>query len=234
MAAAEKAFNLSQESQSTLTHLSSLLHLFHHRNKNQHRHSIWYRHFSLFRKQLNHLNNSITTLNTVPTTNLARTQKKRTDAVLIAHHAKRMDFWRDVMVPKWQHAFSQVVADGRFAVLGVVLLAVLAEVCGVVGISVELEELGQGEVEKVLEQFGREEWGKNGVMVEGEDRGEVISREEDDEPKAEVKKEASKPAETTPTPSKSSKSKKRSSEAPEKKAKKKRKKTGNAIDDIFG
>ncbi|KAF2172755.1 hypothetical protein M409DRAFT_16720 [Zasmidium cellare ATCC 36951] len=231
MASAEKALHISQDSQSTLAHLSSLLHLFHHRNKNQHRRSIWWRHFSLLRKNLSHLSTTIDQLNTLPTTNLARTQKKRSDALLIANHEKRLVFWRDAMVPRWQRAFSQVVADGRFAVLGVVLMAVLAEVCAVVGVTVELEELGQGEVERVLEEFGREEWGEGGVMRgEGEDRGELVTRVEDDESeKVEMGGSTnSKPPEVPKS------SKKRSSEAPEKKTKKKRKKTGNAIDDIFG
>jgi len=86
-------------------------------------------------------------------------------------------------VPKTGHAFSQVTADGRFAVLGVVLHAILAQVCNIVGIVTEYEEMGQLEVEKVLQQFANEEWGdmdteKADVAAgEGaEDFGEVLIR----------------------------------------------------------
>lgn len=147
------------------------------------------------------------------------------------------------MVPKWQHAFSQVLADGRFAVLGVVLMAVLGEVCAVVGITAELEELGQVEVEKVLEEFGREEWTEDGGEMKGvvgEDRGEVVQRvEEGEDGGLDSVAGVERGNETTMKHMETSKetratSKKRHSDAPEKKSKKKRKKTGNAIDDIFG
>jgi hypothetical protein len=185
--------------QEKLHHLTSLLHLFHHRNHNQHHHSIWYRPFSLFRRELARLTADITLYTTPATTHLARTRKKTLDATLLARTEKRMIFWRDVMVPKWYHAFGQLVADGRFAVLGLVLMAVLGEVCGVVGITSELEEMGQREVERVLEEFGKEEWGiaRSGLAgqeIEVEDRGEVIVREEAEEEEAlSMKTQTSKP-----------------------------------------
>lgn len=141
------------------------------------------------------------------------------------------------MVPRWQRAFGQLVADGRFAVLGVVLMAVLGEVCGLVGVTGMFEEVevdvGRESVERVLGEFGKENVGQ------AEDQGEVVRRTEDDEEALNVVakvKAAGAPATKSkedvndaPKPSK-----KRPSEVPEKKSKKKRKKTGNAIDDIFG
>ena len=107
---------------------------------------------------------------------------------------------------KWARAFSQVVADGRFSVLGLVVLACLAGVCRVVGVLEGLEVLGQREVERVLEEFGGEVWGEGGnwsgsggfgdvgdrvggvgpgeafgERVARVDEGEVVAREEDDE-----------------------------------------------------
>lgn len=240
---AQEALQISQEEQMELQHLSDLLHLFHHRNKNQHRRSIWWRHFSVFRKQLASLVSDISELNEVPTTNLAKTKKKSQDARILATHSQRMAFWRDIMVPKWQHSFSQVVADGRFSVLGLVLMAVLAQICRIVGLTAELEDLGQIEVEKVLEDFGREQRALQdsvGDPSQGEDVGEVIRREEeeddDDDMLAQMPASAEpkvKPA-IPPTPEAASKATtKRPSETSEKRSKKKRRK-GNAIDDIFG
>ncbi|EME81974.1 uncharacterized protein MYCFIDRAFT_18376, partial [Pseudocercospora fijiensis CIRAD86] len=102
-----------------------LLHLFHHRNKNQHRRSHWYKHMNTFRRQLQSLLSDLKTLNSVPST----------------HTSARLEFWREVMVSKWQFAFSQVVADGRFSVLGVFLYSCLAEVGKLVGMTGMLEEL---------------------------------------------------------------------------------------------
>lgn len=92
-------------------------------------------------------------------------------------------------MPKWQHAFAQVVADGRFAVLGVVLLAALAQVARIVGLDRMYESMGELEVQRVLEQFAREEWvgddgGDDGVRVErkvgDEDFGEAVFRRDDE------------------------------------------------------
>ncbi|EGP84885.1 uncharacterized protein MYCGRDRAFT_94946 [Zymoseptoria tritici IPO323] len=181
--------HLPPPSQTKLHHLSSLLHLFAHRNKNQHRRSIWWHPFSLFRRELLHLTTSITQYTLLPTTHLARTRKLTTDAALLATTEKRMIFWREILVPKWHFAFSQVVADGRFAVLGVVLMAVLGEVCAVCGITGGYEEMGEREVERVLERFAGEEWGLDGrgglggreERMGGEDRGEVVRRGEEEE-----------------------------------------------------
>jgi len=45
----------SSQPQTTLLTQSRLLHLLHHRNKNQHRRSNWYRHFSSFRREVKKL-----------------------------------------------------------------------------------------------------------------------------------------------------------------------------------
>lgn len=232
MATTRDILNITQEDQNQLQHLSDLLHLFHHRNKNQHRRSIWYRHFSLFRKQLNALCLSLTQLNAVPTTNLARARKKAEDAKTTQSLAERIGFWKDVMVARWQHAFSQVVADGRFSVLGLVLVAALAETCRIVGITAEFEEMGQGEVEKVLEEFGREQWGaeeKTEEALGGEDFGEVIRR--DQQPPVSLK--PSSPTEAS-QPAARMQKKRTLDPEPKPSKKKKRKKGGDAIDDIFG
>lgn len=217
----------SDQDLETLQHLSNLLHLFHHRSKNQHRHSIWWRHFSIFRQQLKKLITEITALKETPTTHLARTKKKFQDVETKRRIDQRLAFWRDVTVCKWQRSFSQIVADGRFSVLGLVLLAVLAEVCRIVGITAELEELGQAEVEKVLEIFAAEAWSDEDAVAERhEDVGQVVRRDEatDDATKAVLQEPV---ADNT---------KKRAlTECSEQLVKKKktRRKKANAIDDLF-
>lgn len=183
----------SPEELAHLTHLSTLLHLLHHRNKNQHRRSPWYRHLSLFRGHLSALLTDYTTLTTTPATNVDRARLKTLSPALQTRIAQRLAFWQDVLVARWMRAFSQVVADGRFSVLGLVMLGVLGGVCRVVGVVDGLEAEGQREVERALEEFGREAWGvgggeegvrdggDEGVAVERVDEGEVVAREDEGE-----------------------------------------------------
>ena len=172
----------SKEHLANLEHLSNLLHLFNHRNKNQHRRSIWWRHFSIFRRHLNHIIEDYGALNEVPSTHLERARKRSKNDSLRIRISQRLTLWQDILAPKWHHAFSQLVADGRFAALGVMLLAVLSQTCQILGLVEAFDELGQAEVEKAIEDFGKEYWADNdhpgGVSSEGEDLGVVIERED--------------------------------------------------------
>jgi ribonuclease MRP protein subunit RMP1 len=178
---------LPSSSQTTdLQHLHALMHLLHHRNHNQHRRSTWYRHFNNFRRHLGSVLEYLTSLNHVPTTNLARHRKKAEDEALRLRIQQTLSFWRDVLVPKTQHAFGQLLADGRFAVLGVVLTAILGHVCRVFGLISVYEELGEEETRKAIEQFAAEGWGEDeglGVLIpreaeKREDFGEILTRED--------------------------------------------------------
>lgn len=244
------------EEQKTLQHLSDMLHLFHHRNKNQHRHSLWWRHFSVFRRQLNYLVKDIAQLNSIPDTHVARTKKKIRDPQLRARVQERLSFWQGTLVPKWQRAFSQTTADKRFAVLGLVLLAVLAEICATTGLTAVFEDLAQVEVERVLERFAREEWKQDAGVTEQssgmEDVGEAIERDDADgmvattavqHPELVIASDretsvATPLPEARPVPSKplepsAPKNAQRTSTSKPSAKKKKRRKGDNAIDDLF-
>ncbi|KAK1071089.1 RNase MRP subunit [Friedmanniomyces endolithicus] len=162
------AGRVSNEDLVHLQHLSDVLHLFHHRNQNQHRRSTWWRRFSIFRRQVRNLCAQIESLHEKPTTHLARSKKKAQDQQTTDQLQQTLVFWRDALVPKWQHAFSQVTAD--------------AEACRIVGITAAFEELGQTEVEKVLERFMGEGFeGRNDVSPSissghTEDVGELVTR----------------------------------------------------------
>lgn len=228
----DKAIQYSKDDTENLSHLSDLLHLFHHRNKNQHRRSLWWRHFSIFRRQLNRLVEEIKTLNEVPKTHLERSRKKVKDRETQSNIAQRRKYWQDVLVPKWQNAFSQIVADGRFAVLGLVLLAALAQVCQINGIITAYDDLGQAEVEKVLEDFSKEQWEAETEPQEAEQRddedlGVVITREEASATHVSAVSPVSTEdgLEKVLQPVRSSKD--------NRKPPRKKRRTGNAIDDLF-
>jgi len=226
----------TKDEQEKLQHLSDLLHLFYHRNKNQHRRSVWWRHFSIFRKQVNALLVDVVSFNEVSTTHVARTKKKAREPQLRLQVEQRLRFWQDILVSRCQHAFSQVTADGRFAVLGLVLSAALAETCQITGITAVLEDLGQAEVESVLNAFASEAWEGQEPLVDdkkqrGEDFGEVIQREplplRDDAPVSR-KRDRSPDTRSPPVAADT-----KSTPTVPKTVKRKRRK-GNAIDDLFG
>ncbi|KXT13169.1 hypothetical protein AC579_9393 [Pseudocercospora musae] len=231
-------FEIDQERFTKLDHISDLLHLFHHRNKNQHRHSHWYKHFNTFRRQLQSLLSDLNSLNSVPSTHTAAIQRRKTlDPKLISCTQKRLEFWRDVMFTKWQFAFNQVIADGRFSVLGVFLYSSLAEVGNLTGVVGMLEELGSLEVEKALDEFSKDtEWDEGTPLKrDGQDEGVAVRREEPAEEDLGVEGVGDVPAGTSAEiPAARQASRKRSAEMSTLKPKKKRKKGGNAIDDIFG
>lgn len=228
-----KGLKFSKNDQEALQHLSDVLHLFHHRNKNQHRRSIWWRHFSVFRRQLNKLLEEVNSLNEVPQTHLERIRKKTRDQETSSNISERLDLWQNVLVTKWQNSFSQIIADGRFAVLGLVLIAVLAQTCQITGITTKLEDIGQDEVEKVLKRFGEEDWEaesevERGRTADGEDIGVAILR---DAHQNEDRKGENLPA-VLPKNDTDSASQSGISTRASKPAKKKRKR-GDAIDDLF-
>ena len=75
-------------------------------------------------------------------------------------------FWREQLVWRWWRAFETVVGDVQFAPLGLVLLACLGEVCGVLGMVVGLGE------DSMEEQIGVEKDGEDcgGLRASGEEK----------------------------------------------------------------
>ncbi|PSK56526.1 hypothetical protein B9Z65_6150 [Elsinoe australis] len=168
----------------TLTHLHTLLHLLHHRNKAQHRRSHWYKSLSLLRRHLFLLVNLYTTLNSIPDTHSARHRKKSEDRLTESHVEKELLYLSDVLVPRAWRAFSQLVADLRFAVLGTFLVAVLGEVGRVLGVTGRVEEEGERDFLGLLGEF-RGEWlgsegdgteGPGGERLEGVGAGDRVER----------------------------------------------------------
>lgn len=141
--------------------------------------------------------------------------------------------------------------------LGIFLLAVLAQVCGIVGITAEWEEMGEVEVRKAIEAFGREMRGEDdddggggdeevrGLLGRGEneaaeDAGQVVSREGEGEVALALVADGivggDERLDVLPAGSVGDSQKRKSEGTVDvKKKKKKRKRVGgDAIDDIFG
>ncbi|TGZ84815.1 hypothetical protein EX30DRAFT_337282 [Ascodesmis nigricans] len=151
-----------------LLHDSHLLSLLHHRNRNQHRLTKWYRHLTTLHRHLRHLLHGSTLITTASTT------PERDAAITRAD--QRISYLRDTVVPRAWDAFGTVVRDKQFAPLGIILWGVLGRVWMLLGgdeitakeREAELEGLKDGEMRDVE---GVEE-GMEDVM-----EGEVLSRE---------------------------------------------------------
>lgn len=252
MAPAPPTLPFSPTTTSSLSHTSALLHLFHHRNKNQHRRSHWYRHFSLLRRHLAKLLSDNAILQFVPDTFAARHRKKASNKPIIERMRARLDFWARVLLPRCSAAFGQVVADGRFAQLGVFLLGAIGEVGKLTG-TLEGKDLGdEDDSEKRSDESNERklEAGANqgkrkapsassrdGGQGKDEDLGEVIARNDVAEDEVDAQSAtASSPRKATveilaEKNLEPDLAKKKVADEPPKKKRKKRK---NAIDDLFG
>src|ERR1700761_9333196 len=126
------------------------------RNKNQHRRSHWWTSFNMFRKQLRLLTSHELDTNALSNTAL-------TDPSAIAVHPspilrpvgqRRVDSWIPELIQLWHKAFSQLLTERRFASMGVVLLAVLARTCWVVGATQALKNSGGVELADEMKTEG--------------------------------------------------------------------------------
>jgi ribonuclease MRP protein subunit RMP1 len=190
-----------------LNDLSSLAYLIYRRNKNQHRRSHWWRHFNNFRRKLHRLCSEL-----VNVKQSAGAETVELDAKTEAH----IDAWAQFYVTKWHSSFSQILAERRFAALGLTILALLAKVCGLTRVTTKLAQEQNG---KELSEFLiREERVGQAWGLENDDVGIAVSR---------TIREQSDELGATPTV--------KSSTTKEKKNKKSKKSSkGDAIDNIFG
>ncbi|KAF1985915.1 hypothetical protein K402DRAFT_421509 [Aulographum hederae CBS 113979] len=167
----------------------TLLNGIYTRNKNQHRRSIWWRHFSAYRKCIRDIIFHSTTTSTSTSTTTATSGLKPTTTTKFALPSTQepallndaeKHFWAQKLVPKWYRSFSQLVADPQFAGIGMVLVASLARV--VVELGIQFDDLegsvdGGGEGIEAEGDGGGVEDEVADVVLDGEDLGEVIARD---------------------------------------------------------
>ncbi|KAF7865744.1 hypothetical protein EAF04_005909 [Stromatinia cepivora] len=160
----------------TLLSLHHILHLTHHRNKNQHRLSKWYKSFNILRRQITRL------LALVPEYVIESSRGKA--KVKVKGKAKErgereerelqglLGFMRKDVVGGCYLAFSQLVADNQYATLGLMLMGCLARLYKI------LESLRVITAEEIAEKTGtvKEETKVNEPEI-GEDLGEKIVRD---------------------------------------------------------
>lgn len=115
------------------------------RNKNQHRNQLWWKPFSLLRaavrkfvilqRREDELRNPVRTKATGPVTDAKETRRRfELEAQLRRERELVGERIREVLGPRCYVVFSGIVADTQFANLGLVLMGVLSEIAGVVGL----------------------------------------------------------------------------------------------------
>ncbi|KAK0662179.1 hypothetical protein DIS24_g1923 [Lasiodiplodia hormozganensis] len=267
-AAATAPPRLKPHEHADLTTFCDMLHLVHHRNVNQHRHSIWWRSFSVFRRELSHFVAEYNTYQppaaAAAAASTAGPKKPSAKASKVAARraAARLEAWKNDHVPRWYLAFTDVIASTQFSAIGLALLAVLARVTQITGITAAYEDEAERAMQAVLRDFAAKD--ANGLfgavkadesasrtedlgeaVGRREDFGEVVSRDDDEtEARDAVAAKAGPKKKDVPESGvevvvrKKKKKEKRAAEPepepePPKKKKKTKKGKSSAIDDLF-
>ncbi|PWO25049.1 Hid1 multi-domain protein [Pyrenophora tritici-repentis] len=124
--------NASKHDIAMLHDIHTLLNKIFIRNRNQHQRSTWWKALHAFRKQIALLLSELET-----------SKMNEREAKLEA----RLRYWDDRVMHAWYYQFSQLVAVGPFAMLGLVMMASVARVCRIVGITAVYEEIASGDVQ---------------------------------------------------------------------------------------
>ncbi|KAI9049528.1 hypothetical protein LZ554_006557 [Drepanopeziza brunnea f. sp. 'monogermtubi'] len=213
-----------------LTSISQLLHLTHHRNKNQHRLAKWYKPFSQLRRQVGRLLPELEALEVAERFSVSGNENGEAEGKYVRAARERVErrvcFLEEWIVEKCYLAFSNVIADQRYAVLGLFLMATLARVQAVVeqwsvGVGGDREGQEQGK-----QQEGQIERALEGAPGDELDLGEVVTRES-------VLEEAEAVAASEPREKRRAAHEAGLSDPSKPKKQKKKKKGGDAFDDMF-
>ena len=134
---------------SELYYYATLLQQLHVRHKNQHRGQLWFKQLGLLRRALRDLYDAeigLLYLRQAPDIISTSAQDMRSwfdnERLLLLERERMTEWTREVLIPECYVRFSVLVADGDggFANLGVVLVAAVAGLSGLVGLPKEADE----------------------------------------------------------------------------------------------
>ncbi|KAF8859625.1 hypothetical protein BDZ45DRAFT_673166 [Acephala macrosclerotiorum] len=229
---------------SSLHEINQLLHLIHHRNKNQHRLLKWYKPFSILRRNIAKLHSEVEILETAEkfSSKGGKGEKYVKEAREVVED--RVEFLGERVLGSAYLAFSTVVKNLQYAHLGVMLLGMLARIRSVI------RPLGKEKPEEDEEEDEEEVFLKRSEQVmelaredeDMQDLGEVVRREElaqdeeqdeEEETQAVPKTLKGKRAKAKAMSLLDSDSESRPRKSSKEEKKKKKRKRGDAFDDLF-
>ena len=167
---------------SPLSRLHTLLSHLHHRNKNQHRSQPFFKHLNLLRRGIRALFElevgDATDLQTISSSS-SGAEKVRDAVGRRRARSEKREAWetylRERVVPAAYVSFTAVVGTNQFAGLGVMLVALVGDVAGVVGLPTQSPEVDEDTGNVVGTECVEEVLGIS-MRQTGMDRGEVVER----------------------------------------------------------
>jgi ribonuclease MRP protein subunit RMP1 len=162
---------------SELLSISQTLHLFHHRNQNQHRLAKWYKSLTQLRSHISRLILELETLDTALTYSSEESKYVQAARETVEDRVKFMRTWLE---ERAYVAFSNLVADNQYAAMGLFLLGTLARVRTLTG-PLGRERGGDEDKDEAVEEVAGMGIEKGRLGIEREetyDFGEVVRRED--------------------------------------------------------
>ncbi|KAF2490377.1 hypothetical protein BU16DRAFT_151096 [Lophium mytilinum] len=143
------ALSLTPTEKTELATTLELLTRLYVRNVNQHRRSHWFSSLVAFRKQLGLLLGEIEAATEgIKSLKGKKAQEAKEEGEMKV--TERLGFW-DEVCHGWYLTFTQLLAAGQFAVLGLVLMAAVARVCKLVGITEFYQDFASEDMKEVLQ-----------------------------------------------------------------------------------
>ncbi|KAF2654718.1 hypothetical protein K491DRAFT_568065, partial [Lophiostoma macrostomum CBS 122681] len=127
--------SISDAEKGSLRDVLALLNSLFTRNRNQHRRSTWFKSLQQFRKQLGLLLDELD----------GKSGKTKEEKL-----TRRLVHWDESCIHHWYLHYTQLVAIGSFAMLGLVLMACVARVCKITGITDVYEQIRSDDMHMVM------------------------------------------------------------------------------------
>lgn len=142
---------LSAASVDELKGLGEMLQRIFVRNKNQHRRSHWWKALKGFKRELGLVLGELAALQATTNTSTSTSNSK---PALTRRLEARLRVLGEEKMHAWYMTFTQLVAAGQFAPVGLVLMAAAARAAKLLGVTDVYEEIASADMRAVLDRAG--------------------------------------------------------------------------------
>lgn len=147
---------LSAASADELKGLGEMLQRIFVRNKNQHRRSHWWKALKGFKRELGLVLGELAALQaatSISTSTSTSTSNSNSKPALTRRLEARLRVLGEEKMHAWYMTFTQLVAAGQFAPVGLVLMAAAARAAKLLGVTDVYEEIASADMRAVLDRF---------------------------------------------------------------------------------